>query len=517
MKHSFFLVIPKQQSKSQRLKEFEAKILEQWIAELPIANPLLAARLFYDHITDLNTIKMPAQLRLDALELLRPSLLAVEDYLRSRLVRAGFPKEENDKKTLGLLAAIEKQFTLGYWIILKELTGNQIGWFQGKNVALSIQRSIKGLSSIVISYFIMGMSVPDWIWMDLHSLYKLSVKIKKSTTQVAINDNNRINKTSSPEECYLQIVLLSLADPTGLMQKEIKLVYDFIEAILPLVSLKNEAVSGQAVQCIIFTDGDKPPNYPSEVETDIETDSARLYMDFTKLYQAFEQKNIPVNVLESRFSAMHVAKTTAEKPSLELLNYLKQRWSGINLQSAPLFSDRLDRYLAVGLTSTFKLQKAIATPPEDQLEFLVHSISNRLLSCVFKNPGVLSVGSLVSFRRIDMPEHKRFLGIVDMLVVEKEEGKINFGVQLLAHQSIAVTYLPLNAVAKALPKQALFYKTGEQDGNSYIITDTFILKEDDVVRLFINQEDFPIVLKNKENIGLGYWRFECLKVTEKRK
>ncbi|MDP2903614.1 MAG: hypothetical protein Q8N96_11000 [Methylovulum sp.] len=515
MKNSFFLVIPKQQSNPLHLKEFEPKVLEQWITELPIANPLLATRLFYEYIVDFNTVKIPAQLRLDVLELLMPSYHVVEDYLRSRLIRSGFPKEENDKKKLVLLAALEKNVTLSYWIILKELTGHDIGWFQGKSAAISIQRCIKGLSSIVISYFMMGMPIPDWIWMDLHSLYKLSVKIKKNSTQVASNDADCINKTGSPEECYLQIILLSLANPTGLMQKEIKLVYDFIESILSLVSLKNVAVFDQPVQCVIFTDEDKPPHF--QCGDDTESDSPKLYLDFTKLYHAFEQGNIPVNEAEARFSTRHVAKNSAEKPTIELLDYLKQRWSGISLQSTPLFNDRLDRYLAIGLTSTFRLQKALVKASEDQPEFLVQSVSNRLLSCVFKKTGILSIGSLVSFRRIDMPEHKRFLGIVDLLIVEKEEGKINFGVQLLTHQSIAVTYLPINATTHDHPKHALFYKITEQDGSSYIITDTFILNENDVVRLFINQEDFPIILKNKKNIGLGYWQFECLKVAEKRK
>ncbi|MDO9105578.1 MAG: hypothetical protein Q7U57_11535 [Methylovulum sp.] len=515
MKNSFFLIIPKQKSDTRRLKEFETKSLEQWIAELPIANPLLATRLFYDLITEFNTVKAPPQLRLDALEQLRPSFLAIEDYLRSMLVRSGFPKEDNDKKTLARLVSIEKNITLGYWMILKELTEHDIGWFQGKSAALSIQRCIKGLSGIITSFFMMGMPIPDWLWMDVHSLYKLSVKIKKNTTQIAVNEASHCNKTSSPKECYVQIVLLSLADPAGLMQKEIKLVYDFAETIKSLVSFKKEAVSGQPVQCVILTDEDKPPHFQSG--SDIDVDSAKLYIDFTKLYQAFEQQNIPVSDTDARFSSMHIAKDMAEKPTIELLDYLKQRWSGTSLQSAPLFNDRLDRYLAIGLTSTFKLQKALATASEDPPEVLAQSVSNRLLSCVFNKPGVLSVGSLVSFRRIDMPEHKRFLGIVDVLVVEKEEGRINFGVQLLTHQSIPVAYLPLNATTSELPKQALFYKATEQDGGSYIITDTFLLKEDDIIRLFINQEDFPIVLKKKKNIGLGYWQFECLRVAEKRK
>lgn len=512
MKHSFFLVIPKQQNNPQRLKEFEVKTLEQWIAELPTANPLLASRLVYDYIQEFNALKMPAQLRLDTLELLRPSFLAIEDYLRSKLTESDFPKEESDKKTLRLLASLEKQFTLSYWIALKEVTRNVVGWFQGKSAALAIQRSIIGLSDIMISYSIMGMQIPDWIWMDLHSLYKLSVKIKKNTAQVPLNDSNRISKTCSPEECYLQIILFSLADSTGLMQREIKLLLDFIETNCSLVSLKNEPVSKQPLQCIILTDEDKAPYF--QAETEGKSDSAKLYLDFSKLYKAFEQNSFLVSEADARFSTMHALTHAAEKLSAELLDYLKQRWSGVPLLSAELFNDRLDRYLAIGFTSTYKLQKPDAEH-EHQPEFLVHSVSNRLLSNTFKQTGILSVGSLVSFRKTDTPEQNRTLGVIDKLVVEKEAGKINFGVQLLTRFSISVNYLSLNAT-KELPKNALFYTSKEKEGKSYIIVDTFLMKEGDVVRLFIDHEDFPILLNNKKNIALGYWLFECHKIAEKR-
>lgn len=516
MKNSFFLVIPKQQAAPERLKEFEAKALAQWIAELPFANPLLATRLFYEYLMEFNSIKMPAQLKLDALEQLQPSLQAVENYLISRLVQNGFPKDSNDNKTLGLLAAIEKQFTLGYWIVIKELTKQDISWFQSKNAALSIQRCIKGLSSLVKTYLMMGMAVPNWIWMDLHSLYKLSVKIKKNTVHVPSSHSGYSNKMSSPEIAYLQIILLSLADARGLMQKEIALVYDFIETIQALVAFKYQPIQEQVVQCVIFMDEDMPPLFLAD-DTVSDLDSAKLYVDVTKLLALLAQGKIAINTAEARFNALHVTKNTVEQPTKFLLDYLQQRWSGIKLQSAPVFSDRLDRYLAVGLTSTFKLQKALTANDDEEVEYLAHSASNRMLSCIFNKTGVLSVGSLVSFRRIDAPEHKRFLGIVDMLVVEKEEGRISFGVNMLTHQCIPVTYLPLHATMQTAPQAALFYKSQESEGRSYLITETYVLKDNDIVHLFINQDDFAILLRKKENIGIGYWCFECMKITEKRK
>jgi len=515
VKNSFFLVIPTQQNNPLRLKEFEAKALQHWVAELPTANPGLATRLLHDFLIDFNTIEMTVQLRLEALELLRPSVHVIEDYLRSRLIKAGFPKEENDKKILTVLIAIEKEFTIGYWMVLKELTKRSAGWFQGKNTALAIQRCIKGLSSIVVSHFIMSMPIPDWVWIDLHSLYNLSVKIKHSADKVA-NDIGQANKASSPEDCYRQILLLSLADPTGLMQKELLLVYSFIETAGSLVSLKKEPVSGQQIQCVVLTDEDKAPH--CQFDTAAKNDSATLYLDFTKLFKAFKQKEKLINTAEARFSSMHVLKNDVGKPSAELLDYLEQRWLGIDLQGVPFFSDRGDRYIAIGLESTHELQNSLESVGEKDLEFLVQSASDRLLSGVFKKTGVLSVGSLVSFRKADSPEHKRSLGIVNKVVVEKQSGRINFGMQLLAHQSIAVTYVQLDEVGKDIPQKSLFYSAKELEyEKNYIITDSFMLKDDDVIRMFMNNEDFPVVLSSRKNVGLGYWQFECRRVAERSK
>lgn len=514
MKNSFFLVIPKQQKNPLRLKEFEENALKNWIAELPTANVGLSTRLVHDFIIEFNTIEMPCQLRLSALEIIRPSILDIQDYLRSRLMQTGFPKEDNDQKILKVLVSIEQEFSLGYWIVLKELTYRSVGWFQGKNTALSLQRCIKGLSSIIISHFIMGMPIPDWVWFDLHSLYKLSVKLKKDTVKVT-NDLSQNHKASSSEDCYRQILLLSLADPTGLMQKEILMVYSFIELIESFVVLKNESITEQPLQCIILTDEDKPPKYCHKVDPNI--DSSILFMDFTKLLKALEHKENYINVDETRFSSVQVLKNSSQLLPIELLDYLERRWSGLNLQGVPLFSDRLDRYIAVGLAAAYDLQSPSFTGDKKDLEFLVQSESDRLLSCIFTQTGVLSVGSLVCFKRADLLEQTRLLGVVDEVVVAKQKGKIIFGLQLLTSHFDSVPYRPINSPASEPAKKGLFYREVDFDEAEYIITDTLILKEGDIIRLQINNENVTVELKNRKNVGLGYWQFECERKNEKKK
>ena len=518
MKNSFFLVIPAQEARPERLKEFEPKALAQWLEELPTANPGLATRLIQDFIADFNALKAPFQLRLDALEQIRPKVVIIEEYLRSRMVRAGFPKEENDLKILSVLSTIEREYTIGYWMVLKELTHRQVSWFQGKNLALTLQRCIKGLAGVVISHLLMGLPAPDWVWIDLHSLYKLSVKLGKDKAKVS-DETNYLNKASTPEECYRQILLLSLSQPTGLMQKEIFLVHDFIETLFPHFSLSSAPVFGQQMQFVVMADEDKPPFV--QLETNTRKDAAALFIDFTKLYKVLEKKDKFVNTSKTRFATQHMLNNHGEKPTAELIEYLELRWSGVDLQKTASFSDRLDLYIALGMGPAHQLQNPDLPQTlgnggiDNGQEILVHTESDRLLFAVFKNTGVLSVGNLISLRKANAPIQKRSLAIVNELIVAKQVGKISFGLSLLANYYHAVYYSMVDT-ADPSSYRGLFHSVDDQyDEASFVVVDNYLLKEGDIIRMPVGQEDIHLVLKERKNVGLGYWQFKCQRVAAK--
>ncbi len=519
MKNSFFLVIPVQESRPERLKEFEQKALAQWLEELPTANPSLATRLIQDFIADFNAVAMPLQQRLDALEQVRSKVLIIEEYLRSRLMKAGFPKQENDLKILHVLATIEREYTIGYWIVLKELTHRQVSWFQGKNLALTLQRCIKGLCSVVVSHMLMGLAAPDWVWIDLHSLYKLSVKVKKDTVRVS-DHTNFINKASSPEECYRQILLLNLSHPTGLMQKEVFLVYDFIESLFPYFSLSSAPVFGQRMQFIVMTDEDKPPFV--QIETDTRKDTAALFLNFTKLYKALEKKDKFISATKTRFASMHILHNHEEKPTAELLDYLELRWMGVELQKEAVFSDRLDRYMAIGMGPAHQLKstdlpqiRTTASSTESAQEVLVHTESDRLLFSVFKTTGVLSVGNLISLRKANQPDQKRSLAVVNELIVAKQSGKISFGLRLLTALYHAVYYTMVETTDTTSYKGLFHSADDEYDEASFLVVDNFVLKEGDIIKMLVGNEDIFLILKDRKNVGLGYWQFKCNRIAAK--
>lgn len=515
MKNSFFLVIPTQQKNTDRTKLYEEEALRQWIIDFPIANPSLATRLFHDFIKDLNKLEMDVQLRLDALETLKPSFLDIEDYLRARLAKNGFPKGENEKKILDVVVSIEKEFTIGYWMVARELTHRTIGWFQGKNTALAIQRTLKGLSNIVVTHYMLCLPVPAWVWIDLHSLYTLSVKTKKATVKVP-DDLDKPSKTSTAEESYIQILLLSLTEPSGLMQREILQVYNFLGKFGSLAKLEKKPIAVQMLQCVVLVDEDMPPAF-ERVEHS-HSESNKLYINFTGFYEAFDQREKMVCENNARFTAIQIARgAESDKLPAELIDYLGERWLGTELHGMPCFPDRLDRYFAIGLDTTHDLLTASAENLSPDLEYLAESSSDRALSCRFKKEGLISIGSLVSFRKVNAPHNSRELGMVSKIIMPKQKNtSLDFELQVITSHVYAASYVQPE-LKDNKPQKALFYEVKEEIfEKKFMIVDSFLLKEGAVVQLFTPQEQILVELSNKKNVGLGYWQFECERVYEQK-
>ncbi len=519
MKSSFFLVIPEQINDPQQLAWFSDVNLAKWIDDLPAANPGLSTRLFQEMLTELLSIEMPTARRLSTLELLKASFLSLEDYLRAKLIQSGFPKGDTERKIINILLVLEKQFTIGYWIVVRELTRKDVGWLQGKTAALSIQRTVEGLSSIVITHYMMNLPVPNWVWIDLHSLYKLSIKLGKLTTKLSGQLN--LFGGITVIDRYKQILLLSLAYPSGLMQKEFLQVYQFTEKLCELVQIEPKPVADQTIQCSISLDEDLPPSFTLTVHAEDYQyqDSAKIYLNLGKLHKIIKQPDKYCSKDEVRFSSLEARKNADpnQKLSPELFDYLMHRWNGKEPQGTALFVDRLDRYIAIGLNATHELQDlSLPDIASRNLEVLAQTYSDRALISNFADKeGVLSIGSLVSFRQTGGQLHHRSLGVICKILLPKQENNLVFEITVLASQSFSVTYQHMQDDEDAERKKALLYGIKSQnEERSFIILESFMIKDGDILRMNMGTESFPIILIGRKNIGLGYWQFECRRILE---
>ncbi len=513
MRNSFFLVIPEQKKAPETAQTYEENQLTQWTNELPAANPSLSTRMLLDLLTDMNKVDFPAPQRLDALEIVRPHFLQIEDLLRSRLIKTGFPKTSNEHKIMSVLDNLEKQLCLGYWICVKQLSQKNLSWFQTKQLSTALQRTVRGLNSIVLTHFIINKPVPEWIWIDLHSLYKLSKKLKKETTKIA--DDSNLSKKSSVEDCYKQILLLSLADPSALMPREFAICYHFIEKMIPLISLEEQPVSGQKKQCLVQTDEDIPPFFSDESTNDMPD---IWYVNLTRLLKSCQDAKKYVDPDQHRYNPGNQDVMQQTKLPVSLFKLLLAGWQGNLIETSPLFPDRINRYIAIGLDITHEIQMAnINTKSPLHGEQIAESFSENSLVMEFERPNALSIGSLISFRRIDQGSLQRTLAVVSRLRLAKQDNKLIFEPQFISQQVFAATYLPLNADADTQRQKALLYAVKTETGEkTFIIIDSFFYKRGDLLRLFFNNENFPIILNHRTNIGLGYWQFECGRLEEKQ-
>jgi hypothetical protein len=503
VRNSFFLVIPPQTASLDDLKLYEETILNQWILDLPAANQNFTTKLFYKFLLDLNKTKMSIQLRLDTLETLKPVFLKTELYLREKLSSITFPRGKNGQKTSTLLIEIEKEFTLGYWILVKALTKPRaVNWFQGRNTALVLQRMIHAYGGIIASHYMMRLPIPDWVWIDLHAVYSLSIQHKKQTVKVPDNLDYP-SDTSTVTRSYVQILLFSLLETETLMQSELHQIYKLLQPLSAFVSVENSLVKQQALQCYLYVDEDSPPTFEEKEEGD---NPKRLYLNFTRLYKALKLHIKSAPEKQHRFNVESVTL------SFHILKHQEDCWRGkVSLETA-CFADRLDRFFAVGLESSYELQESIATEQHATLEYLGLSVSEKGLSCDFLQTEMIAIGSLVSFRKTSQRQNQRILGIVSRVKRHKQGSYlVEFDILPIATKIYAVSYR-IDNDEEGL-HQSLFYQ-GQNDNKKkwFIIINSYLLKEQDIIELQLLSKHFWVELLDKKNVGLGYWQFECKRV-----
>ena len=173
----------------------------------------------------------------------------------------------------------------------------------------------------------------------------------------------------------------------------------------------------------------------------------------------------------------------------------------------------MNRYFSIGLASTFELLTSLN--PHPNIEFLTETTSDKSLSLNSKAPGIVSIGSLISLRKSDQPQNIRSFGVITRITVGFLESNVDFEIQILSERVIPATFIDKSMEADEEHKQALFFiKRSGQEDKSYLIIESFMLKNGDTISLFIEDESFPVILTDKKNIGLGYWHFECRKLAE---
>ncbi|MCK4493546.1 MAG: hypothetical protein KAU26_05790, partial [Methylococcales bacterium] len=260
----------------------------------------------------------------------------------------------------------------------------------------------------------------------------------------------------------------------------------------------------QALQCYVHIDEDVPPTFD---EKENESTFKQLFFNLTRLHKEIKTLKKTAPEKNDRFNNL-----TGSKLPCDLLSYLNQCWLGKLTDESPCFIDRLDRLFTIGLENTYRLLCSNAQAQHDPLEYLAQSCSPKGLSYLFNESEMLSIGSLISFRKIGSQQNQRLLGVVSRIMTDKPKSYyLEFNVSLISSNVHAVSFSFQNKEGKKIVQKALFYqqKQEKDDNKSFLIINTYVVKEQAIIDLQLFSKCLQIKLSNKKNIGLSYWQFEC--------
>jgi hypothetical protein len=329
----------------QDLEDFSAFGLSgveatRWADSLPTVNAGQTAQTLRTAISELNRVEIPADVRFDILEALRPKVhLALSNlsryYLNQPVVLPDAPR-----KASRLAQSLYDLLTTGYTITAIHTIQRRQKLSRGnpaKLVCQAVHRSITTATMKMLVACQLYQPLEINTWAELHQLYALALRQNLSSQIVA----DEINGSSSVESTYLRALMLGCCKANQLRQRDLAGVYKGLSEWIQHVHM-CDVDEGEGLYLIDLA-ADHPPVYAA---LHGETPGSQCRLVNTEDLVAHLRKLRE----ESGERALVLDKDTAL--SSNVLDHLVSAWgimSKRNFARAPA-SERL--WVSVGLSNT---------------------------------------------------------------------------------------------------------------------------------------------------------------------
>jgi hypothetical protein len=215
------LDLPRREKSGQLSFNTSRQALQTWIEDLPLLNTDRTLVLVSGALEQINSLDIPTQQRYEALELLSTSVMCVSDALKKSFLGKQFPLQDNNLRQAMQVTELCNRMAIGYRIVIDDSDSNDT---QEPLLCIAIHRAIRYLSEILLTNYQIYVQYPDGLWEIIHALFGLAEELRLSTQPVT-DITLHTASSSSIETVYKQALLLSLACPYRLRQKEIHYVY----------------------------------------------------------------------------------------------------------------------------------------------------------------------------------------------------------------------------------------------------------------------------------------------------
>lgn len=313
------------------IADTHAQKIGQSLAKLQAQNPLDIASHIHIELEILNRQKVSPSNRIQALDAYRPMLITTTQALAEDYCNATLPLHDKAKLASAAAESLWVELGYGYKLALIDLQNQLIKLGTDKSSAHAIQRAMHAIGEHALVYYQTYLAPPDHIWGDLHQLYFCAVQLgiqnltlEKDKSYREFDDDLDV----SIESTYKHALLMSLADPQHLTQKDIRLIANFlayhvkaaqITAVTPTATLAG-------VFIISLKSNEPPVPYSKQkVAPDPDTDILLQTMDLVRtIHQHLS------SLLDKQLPKDGSIPDDAQRNDyIDLLTYLIKHWGVI--------------------------------------------------------------------------------------------------------------------------------------------------------------------------------------------
>jgi len=299
-----FKHLPKQVSPGKSDFNLKSSAVDQWFDSLPLANIRVSTKHIYSVIKEVNGLSCSYKKRLYFLEKIHEPLVDLASNLRRLNLNRELPLDEKHQRITRLISKMHEQISIGYKLVLKDLLNCSIFFLcSGRNklTAQAIERIIRHHSlSLINSYQLYQM--PDkGLWSDLHKLFLLAKQQKIVHKKITDPSFQLISETSI-KNIYLQILLVSIADPYSMSQHHIYSIFRQLEEWAPLADIHSYQETDEKDNLFINLSEDKHPVFISPQDSSKKSqiwtlDTSKLdYAHLMEHFHNMENQTTEINV-----------------------------------------------------------------------------------------------------------------------------------------------------------------------------------------------------------------------------
>lgn len=354
----------------------------QWLGQLQLTNLRLAHSALRTQLDELNRYPMHAMERMHTMELLRETVLAVQEDYAKKLVAKKLPLSEDELTIFVSIIGLWQGMVTGYQRCLQAYVGGDKQL--APHGALLCQRCLQYSGLQIFEYLRAGYEFDGILWQQLHALYAFSEGQGLQLEEVADGLNSGA-PTASCRTVYVKTLLASYARPAELTRSQLQLLDRWLTSWGATVTVERSYVKskGDAPPVAVDMESLQGLQPPQQVNP---SDTVR-YLAMVPLSKLLRVKTILLQQGQSP-QQLELGEGCKSADCAEFLNYLHQCWcEGRGDRSSERRSIVQQAQICYGLDGSFAYiankpfkqpgkDKAVDTLSRKQIETFGHSLAD---------------------------------------------------------------------------------------------------------------------------------------------